>query len=220
MTVHGRRETHPVREAPRVRDMPAPRRSESAAGGAMQRLFAWPYRGILAFLLWTGIRPWQLSLLSLGLTAVTGLLIVTGQWLAAGIVLIFAGACDVFDGSVARHRGEARRSGAFIDSVLDRVSDMILFSCLFWRLAADGHTVEAALALVTLVVSLAVSHLRAEAEAAGVTLSEGLFQRLERVLALIVGLLIPGAMLPVLVALSVLGVITLLQRVSLALRGA
>jgi CDP-diacylglycerol--glycerol-3-phosphate 3-phosphatidyltransferase len=80
--------------------------------------------------------------------------------------------------------------------------------------------VEAALALVTLVVSLAVSHLRAEAEAAGVTLSEGLFQRLERVLALIVGLLIPGAMLPVLVALSVLGVITLLQRVSLALRGA
>jgi CDP-diacylglycerol--glycerol-3-phosphate 3-phosphatidyltransferase len=220
VTVHGRRETHPAREAPRVRDMPAPRRSESAAGGAMQRVFAWPYRGILAFLLWTGVRPWQLSLLSLGLTAVTGVLIVTGHWLAAGIVLIFAGACDVFDGSVARHRGEARRSGAFMDSVLDRVSDMILFSCLFWRLAADGHTVEAALALITLVVSLAVSHLRAEAEAAGVTLSEGLFQRLERVLALIVGLLVPGAMLPVLVALSVLGVITLVQRVSLALRGA
>lgn len=209
-----------MREAPRVRDMPAPRRSESAAGGAMQRVFAWPYRGILAFLLWTGIRPWQLSLLSLGLTAVTGLLIVIGDWLAAGFVLIFAGACDVFDGSVARHRGEARRSGAFIDSVLDRVADMILFSCLFWRLAADGHTLEAALALVTLIVSLAVSHVRAEAEASGVTLTEGLFQRLERVLALIVGLLIPGAMLPVLVALAVLGVITLLQRASLALRGA
>jgi len=186
----------------------------------MQHVFAWPYRGILAFLLWTGIKPWQLTLLSLALTIVTGVLIVTGQWLAAGFVLIFAGAADVFDGSVARHRGEARRAGAFMDSVLDRVSDMILFSCLFWRLAADGEAFQAALAMVTLVVSLGVSHVRAEAEAAGVTLSEGLFQRLERVLALIVGLLIPGAMLPVLVVLAVLGVITVVQRVFAALEAA
>jgi CDP-diacylglycerol---glycerol-3-phosphate 3-phosphatidyltransferase len=97
---------------------------------------------------------------------------------------------------------------------------MILFSCLFWRLAADGETLQAALAIVTLVVSLAVSQVRAEAEAAGVTLSDGLFQRLERVLALIVGLMIPGAMLPVLVILSVLGVITVGQRASAALKGA
>jgi CDP-diacylglycerol---glycerol-3-phosphate 3-phosphatidyltransferase len=200
--------------------MPAPRRNESAAGGAMQRVFAWPYRGVLAFLLWTGVRPWQLTLLSLALNGITGVLIVTGDWFAAGCVLILAGACDVFDGSVARHRGEARRTGAFMDSVLDRVSDMILFSCLFWRLAADGESLEAGLALVTLVVSLAVSHVRAEAEASGVTLSEGLFQRLERVLALIVGLLIPGAMLPVLVVLAALGVITALQRVFAALEGA
>jgi CDP-diacylglycerol---glycerol-3-phosphate 3-phosphatidyltransferase len=200
--------------------MPAPRRNDSAAGGAMQRVFAWPYRGLLAFLLWTGIRPWQLTLLSLALNIVTGVLIVTDQWFAAGWVLILAGACDVFDGSVARHRGEARRAGAFMDSVLDRVSDMILFSCLFWRLAADGEAFQAALALVTLVVSLAVSQVRAEAEAGGVTLSDGLFQRLERVMALIVGLLIPGAMLPVLVILAVLGVITLLQRVIAALGGA
>jgi hypothetical protein len=47
-----------------------------------------------------------------------------------------------------------------------------------------------------------------------------LFQRLERVMALVIGLLIPGAMLPVLVILSVLGVITVIQRVFGALRGA
>jgi CDP-diacylglycerol--glycerol-3-phosphate 3-phosphatidyltransferase len=220
MTVHGRDRGQPVREAPRVRDLPAPRKNESAAGGAMQRVFAWPYRGILAFLIWTGIRPWQLTLLSLALNVVTGVLIVTGAWLAAGGVLILAGASDVFDGSVARHRGEAKRAGAFMDSVLDRVSDMILFSCLFWRLAADGKSLEAALALITLVVSLVVSHIRAEAEAAGVLLSDGLFQRLERVLALIIGLVIPGAMLPVLVLLSVLGTVTVVQRVYSALRGA
>ncbi len=200
--------------------MPAPRKSEGAAGGAMQRIFAWPYRGILAFLIWTGIYPWQLSLLSLVLNLIVGTLIITGQWLIAGSLLILAGIFDVFDGSVARQRGIESRSGAFLDSVLDRVSDAILFSCLFWALAAQGKTLEAALALVTLVVSLSVSHVRAEAEAIGVSLTEGFFQRLERFLALIAGLMIPGAMPPVLVLLSVLGAVTLLQRGWTAVREA
>jgi CDP-diacylglycerol--glycerol-3-phosphate 3-phosphatidyltransferase len=208
------------REAHRVRDMPAPRKSEGAAGGAAQRIFAWPYRGILAFLLWTGIRAWQLTLLSLGMSVVCGVLILAGSWAWAGGALIVAGVLDVMDGSVARHRGEARRSGAFMDSVLDRVSDMILFSCLFWYLADTGQELAATLALITLVVSLAVSHVRAEAEAAKVVLTEGLFQRLERMIALAVGLLIPGMMLPVLVVLAVLGTATALQRSLLAVRGA
>jgi CDP-diacylglycerol--glycerol-3-phosphate 3-phosphatidyltransferase len=202
----------PDREAPRVRDMPAPRKNESAAGGAMQRVFAWPYRAILAFLLWTGVRPWQLTMLSLVLNVLAGWQILLGNWLVAGFVLLVAGLSDVFDGSVARHRGEAKRSGAFLDSVLDRVSDMILFSCLFWNLAAKGETWQAALALITLIVSLSVSQIRAEAEAVGVRLTEGLFQRLERFLALLVGLLIPGTMPVVLVVLATLGAFTAAQR--------
>jgi CDP-diacylglycerol--glycerol-3-phosphate 3-phosphatidyltransferase len=198
--------------APRVRDLPAPRKSEGAAGGAMQRIFAWPYRAILAFLLWAGVRPYQLTLLSLALNVAVGTLILIGSWLVAGVLLVLAGLCDVFDGSVARQRGEEGRSGAFLDSVLDRVSDAILFSCLFWALASNGERLDAGLALVTLVVSLSVSHVRAEAEAVGVALTEGFFQRLERFLALMTGLLIPGAMRTVLVLLTALGGLTLLQR--------
>jgi CDP-diacylglycerol--glycerol-3-phosphate 3-phosphatidyltransferase len=195
-----------------VRDLPPPRKNESAAGGAVQRLLAWPYRAILAFLIWTGVRPWQLTLLSPVVIVVAGWQIVAGNWLVAGFLLIAGGVLDVFDGSVARHRGEEGRSGAFMDSVLDRVSDMILFSSLFWSLASQGETVQAALALLTLVVSLGVSQIRAEAEAAGLSLTEGLFQRLERMLALMVGLLIPGMMFPALILLSALGVFTVLQR--------
>jgi CDP-diacylglycerol---glycerol-3-phosphate 3-phosphatidyltransferase len=200
--------------------LPAPRRNESAAGGAIQWIFQWPYRAILSFLVWTQIRPWQLTALSLVLTIVTGGLILAGAWFAAGWTLLAAGLCDVFDGSVARHRGEARRSGAFMDSVLDRIADMVLFGSLFWNLAAQGERLLAALALVTLIVSLSVSHVRAEAEAAGVSLTEGLFQRLERVLAAMFGLLVPGAMGPVLVLLATLGAITVAQRGWAALRGA
>ena len=207
------------REAPKVRDMPAPRRSEGAAGGAMRQIFKWPFRAALAFLLWTDIRPWQLTFLSLILNVAVGWLILGGRWALAGVLLTIAGLCDVFDGSVARHRGEVGRSGAFLDSVIDRISDMILFSALFWVMAARHQPVEAALALTTLVVSLSVSQVRAEAEAVGLTLTEGFFQRLERFLALMIGLMVPHTMFTVLVVLTALGSLTLLQRSFLALRG-
>jgi phosphatidylglycerophosphate synthase len=207
------------REVPKVRDMPAPRKSDGAAGEAMRQIFKWPFRAALAFLLWTGIRPLHLTLLSLILNVAVGRLIITGGWALAGVLLTVAGLCDVFDGAVARHRGEVRRSGAFLDSVVDRLSDTILFASLFWVMAARHETLAAGLALVTLVVSLSVSQVRAEAEAVGLTLTEGFFQRLERFLALMIGLLVPHTMFTVLVVLAVLGSLTLLQRSFLALRG-
>jgi CDP-diacylglycerol--glycerol-3-phosphate 3-phosphatidyltransferase len=202
----------PEHDVPRVRDLPKPRKNESAAGAAVQWVFQWPYRAILAFLIWARVRPWHLTLLALALNVVTGALILAGRWFLAAIVLILAGLCDVFDGSVARHRGEQKRSGAFLDAVLDRVADAIVFTSLFWALADDGRRLDAGLALFTLVVSLSVSHIRAEAEAVGVRLTEGFFQRLERFLALTVGLMVPGAMRPVLIVLAALGAVTAVQR--------
>jgi len=211
---------HASREVQRVRDMPAPRKNESAAGGAVQWIFQWPYRGILAFLLWTRVRPWQLTAASPLLICLSGVLIITQDWFAAGWVLLAGGLCDVFDGSVARHRGEVKRSGAFMDSVIDRLADAIVFSCLFWTFARRGDELEAFLALITLIVSLSVSYVRAEAEAAGVRLTEGFFQRLERMLALMIALIIPGMMLPMLVLLAGLGSLTVMQRAFFALKEA
>ena len=118
------------------------------------------------------------------------------------------------DGSVARQRGESGRSGAFLDSVLDRVSDMILFACLFWRLAATGQRLDAVLALDHAGGEPGGQPRPRRGRGGRRELSEGLFQRLERVIALVVGLLIPGAMTPVLVLLALLGVVTVAQRYS------
>src|SRR2546429_9667305 len=63
-----------------------------------------------------------------------------------------------------------------------------------------------------LAISLLVSHVRAEAEALGLDLTEGLMQRLERYVALMIGLAAPGALLPVLFVLTVLGGLTAVQR--------
>ncbi len=184
----------------------------------MTRLFGWPYKAILAGLYRMGVRPWQLTLASLAINVAAGVLLVRGERLLPAALLIPAGLADVFDGSIARLRGEDKRAGAFMDSVLDRVADAIVFSCLFWSLAAQGRDFDAALALVTLIVTLLVSHLRAEAEAAGISLSEGLFQRLERYIATIVGLAVPGALRPVLILLAGLGGVTVLQRSYSAVR--
>ncbi len=207
-----RREDEPSDDAPRVRDLPGPRVTKGIAGPAMRFVFAWPYRVGLAGLYRARVRPWQLTLASLATNVVIGWLLLTGRRFLPGLLLILAGVFDIFDGAVARLRGEESRFGAFLDSFLDRVSDVTLFGCLFWSLSGMGERLEAGLSLATLVVSLAVSHVRAEAEAAGVQLTEGFFQRLERYVAMVIGLMVRGALLPMLVALAALGGATVLQR--------
>ena len=206
-------------EAPRIRDAPGPRRNQSVIGPLFQKVFMWPYRAALVGLFKAGVRPWQLTLLSVIANVIVGWLLIDGQFFLAGMLLIPAGLFDVFDGGVARMRGEDSRLGAFLDSTLDRVSDGILFGCLFWALAGQGHHTAATLALSTLSISLVVSQIRAEGEALGLKLSEGVFQRLERYVALMVGLTAPGALLPVLAILTGLGGITILQRLWSAWRG-
>jgi CDP-diacylglycerol---glycerol-3-phosphate 3-phosphatidyltransferase len=185
-------------------------------GPLVGTLFAWPYRAILAGLYRAGLRPWHLTVLSLIANVVVGWLLVTSRFFLPGILLLVAGVLDVFDGGLARLRGEASRAGAFLDSVVDRVSDLIVFGCLFWTLAGQGKTTAGALALSSLFAALLVSYVRAEAEAIGLAMTEGLMQRLERYVLLMIGLLVPGAIVPVLVILTGLGGLTVVQRIGYA----
>ena len=189
-----------------------PRKSKGAIAPLFRVIFAWPYRVALLGLYKAGFRPWHLTLLSLANNAVVGWLLLTDRWFLPGILLLPAGLLDIFDGSIARLRGEESRHGAFLDSVLDRVSDAIVFGCLFWSLTEQHMDLEAGLCMAALVITLLVSHVRAEAEAYDLSLSEGLMQRLERYVALMVGLTAPGALLPVLAILTGLGAVTVAQR--------
>jgi phosphatidylglycerophosphate synthase len=193
--------------------MPAPRENRSVAGPMFQWTFQWPYRFALWGLFRLGVRPWQLTMLSLVANVVCGVLLLTGRRLLPGLLLLPAGLFDVFDGGVARQRGEDSRKGALLDAVIDRASDIIIFGCVFVGEATiHDETATAGLALAALVVSLLVSDIRAEGEAAGVQISEGSVQRLERYIGLMLGLSIPGMLLPVLSILTGLGLITVFQR--------
>lgn len=184
----------------------------------LRNVFAWPYRFALAGLYRIGFLPWHLTALALATNIAVGWLLIRGDRLVPALLLLLAGLLDIFDGAVARLRGEASRAGAFLDSVLDRISDVILFGALFWSLSGQGRGPAAALALGGLVVSLLVSHVRAEGEAMGLRMTEGLMQRLERYVLLIIGLGVPGALLPVLAIVTALGAFTVVQRTTMAWR--
>jgi CDP-diacylglycerol--glycerol-3-phosphate 3-phosphatidyltransferase len=203
-------------DQPRIRDLPAPRRTESAIGPLLRWAFAWPYRMVLAGLGRTPIRAWHLTLLSLANNIVVGWLLIAGDRFLPGLLLVTAGMLDILDGGLARLRGEDSTAGAFLDSVVDRVSDVVVFACIFWSEAGQGHDVSAALAVAALVASFLVSHVRAEGEALGLKLTEGVVQRLERYVALIFGLIVPEALPYVLGILTGLGVVTALQRAASA----
>jgi phosphatidylglycerophosphate synthase len=213
MVVAMERDTQP---APRVRDLPPPRKSPSVIGPLFGTMFAWPYRLALAGLYRAGFHPWHLTLLSLASNGVVGWLLITGRFFLPGMLLLVAGLFDVFDGGLARLRGEASRAGAFLDSVVDRVSDLVVFGCLFWTLFTQGHHGAAALALSSLILALMVSYVRAEAEARNVAMTQGFMQRLERYVLLVIGLTQPGAVVPVLIVLTGLGAVTVVQRIGSA----
>ncbi len=188
-------------------------------GPLFRFVFAWPYRVVLAGLYRAGVRPWMLTAASVLTNVVVAWLLVRGDRLLPGLLLLPAGLFDIFDGGVARLRGEESRWGAFLDSVMDRVCDALLLGALYWTLRGEGLDLPAALALAGLAISLLVSHIRAEAEGHGVTMTEGFFQRLDRYVALILGLTIPGALLPALSILVGLGALTVLQRTYSGWRG-
>jgi CDP-diacylglycerol---glycerol-3-phosphate 3-phosphatidyltransferase len=203
---------------PRARDVPGPRRGESVTAPVLRWLFQWPYRFVLAGLYRIGLRAWHLTAFSVVAAAGVGALLFARLHLAAGFALLGAGLLDLFDGALARLRGEESREGALLDSVVDRVADSIVYGSLFISEGLRGARLSAALALGSLVVGLLVSHLRAQAEASGATMTEGMFQRPERVVVLSLGLVIPKALIPALAVLTAMGALTVAQRLVTAWR--
>src|SRR6267143_2150828 len=73
------------------------------------------------------INPNILTVIGVAINVGSGLLFGYGYFFWAGIVLIVANLFDMLDGQVARLSGRVTRFGGFLDSSLDRLSDMVVF---------------------------------------------------------------------------------------------
>jgi len=145
---------------------------------------------VTSFLSRIGISANTVTLLGCILTVAVAILTSMGHLRLGGICLIVAAGLDGLDGSLARQTGGATKFGAFLDSVLDRVSESaVLLGLGWWYMSQPGLT-EELLACVAIFGSLMVSYARARAEAIGVECKVGLFTRVERSLVLIAALIL------------------------------
>jgi CDP-diacylglycerol--glycerol-3-phosphate 3-phosphatidyltransferase len=150
------------------------------------------------FLSGLGVSPNALSLIGLSLSLVTGLLYASGSFFWGGVVLILAGTCDVLDGQIARLTGNMTLFGAFLDSAIDRFSELFIFLGLAWHFSnLSGENPESALGSVMVLFiilalsgSFMVSYTRARAEGLGIECKVGWMQRPERLALIILGSLL------------------------------
>ena len=171
-----------------------------------------------------GITPNALTVIGLLLSILTAVIIAQGWFLVGGLLVLFAGIFDMFDGAMARARNASTTFGAFFDSTLDRYSEsIILFGLLFYALQSPvvkdrfwpfqyQSSWMTILVFVTTVGSFMVSYTKARAEGLGLECKTGLLARPERVVILALGLL-TGAVFWALVILAVFSNVTAIERI-------
>lgn len=138
------------------------------------------------------INPNILTVVGVAINVGSGVLFGIGQFFWAGIVLIVANLFDMLDGQVARLSGRVTSFGGFLDSSLDRLSDMVVFVGLMVFYARDTEfhsTLNVFLAGAGLMGSVMVSYASARAESMIPKCDVGFLRRPERVVLFIIGAL-------------------------------
>ena len=165
------------------------------------------------------VRPNHLTLVGLGVSVVAAGALAHGHLRLGAVLLTLAGLFDFFDGSLARLANSVSAFGAFLDSVVDRYSDLVVLLgvVLYYHRALD--TTGVFLTMVALVGTIMTSYTKARAQSIGVACEIGLIERPERLIVLIAGATF-NQLTPAMIALAVLTNLTALQRIFYTWRAA
>ena len=163
-----------------------------------------------------GVSPNAVTFAGLAGAGVSAYLISEGLFWAGGVVMLLAGILDLFDGALARATGQDSDFGALLDSVIDRVSEIVVLLGLLLFYTRNGSVEGSVLVYLAVGGSIMVSYLRARSEGLGIECKVGIMTRPERVAALGFGLIIghwlPNVVLAVLGAIAALTILTTAQR--------
>jgi phosphatidylglycerophosphate synthase len=179
-----------------------------------------------------GLTPNSLTLIGFGIAIIAAVIAGLQQWILAGVLVVFGGVFDLFDGALARATGKAGPLGAFMDSVFDRWGEGVIYVGIAWGCVNGGYPQIAVLSAAALTSAFMVSYARAVSEREGFTPGKGmanvgLAPREVRIVILTVGLILTGilggtagqnALAFTLGLIAVLGAITVFQRVFHVLR--
>ena len=160
----------------------------------------------------SGVHPNALTLIGLVVNGVAAWILARGEFFYAGIVILGAAVFDLTDGAVARNANKVTRFGGFLDSVMDRYSDLILLTGLLVHYARIDRFSYIVLVAVVMIGSVLVSYSRARSENVIPSCKVGFLERPERIVLLIIGALF-DRMAAVLWVMAVLSNVTVIHRI-------
>jgi len=138
-------------------------------------------RPIEDYLIKIKIHPNVLTITTLIVSILVGLMFHFGLIFMGGILLLSGSTFDIFDGRVARAQGLSSQSGAFFDSCLDRIAEAFIY------LGILSYFQDSYFALITFLIlgsTTMVSYTKARAEGLNINCDVGMMQRTERVVYL------------------------------------
>jgi CDP-diacylglycerol---glycerol-3-phosphate 3-phosphatidyltransferase len=180
-------------------------RMRALTGGLMTRLGSAGHK--------LGIHPDWITWAGLLIVAAAAWVIANGQLQWGGVLLLVGVPLDALDGAVARAMQRKDKFGAILDSSLDRYADGLIFGALCYHFAVQNQPDAVLLSLASLTGAFAVSYIRARAGEAGFSVRIGLFDRLVRLVVILVALLIPDLLLIGLWVMALGTNFTALQRI-------
>lgn len=159
-----------------------------------------------------GILPNTVTILGLVGNTIGAVLLATGHITWGGIVILIMGPVDALDGTMARLRGESTEFGAFVDSVTDRYSELVILGGLMVYYLLQQNWLACLLIYLSAAGSVLVSYTKARAESLGFDAKVGMLTRVERFLVLAPCLIFNRPMIALWI-LAVLANVTAVQRI-------
>ena len=160
----------------------------------------------------TNISPNYLTLLGAMLGYASAICIAFGFVKTGGIILLFSGFFDLLDGAIARSTNTVSRFGGFLDSVLDRYTDLFLMFGIFVLFLRQGQTYALVFTFIAAIGVAIIPYARARAEAASMECKAGILERPERIVIILVGIFF-NLLFYAVIVLAVLTHVTVLQRI-------
>ena len=165
-----------------------------------------------AFLNGLGITPNTLTISGLVGNLIGAYFLAIGSFMVGGLILLAMGAIDALDGTMARLRGEPSDFGAFVDSVTDRYSELVIYAGLLFYAVEELNLTLAMLVFAATAGSILVSYIRARAQSLGYEAKGGMLTRFERFIILVPSLIFGYPWIGVSI-IAILANITALQRI-------
>ena len=146
--------------------------------------FKWVLDPLGGFLNQLGLTPNMVTGLGLLGNTIGAIYLARGEMLTGGLWIALMTPVDALDGTMARLRGESSDFGAFVDSVSDRYSELIIYGGLLYHFLVRGELLGGMLTFGAAAGSVLVSYVKARAEGLGYEARVGLLTRAERYLVL------------------------------------